>query len=194
MQYLTERKLGHFQPREVIVRTAEMRALPKGKKEDIMSDTITIAELERQIAEEKARQVADAKDLENEKLRTRVKELEQEREEIKAVSALKETDYQLNIAAASAREKGEPLNNMQGEIARERAIQKVGGPALWNRLTPAQRATALGISEENAAVKDSDLKRIFGRASSAVEAAQLAKLNPAKYRIWRQIARDRGIF
>ena len=99
----------------------------------------------------------------------------------------------LERAASAAKERSKPLNNGQAEIARSRAIDAVGGLAKFNLLSDAQRAEALGIHDSDQ-IKTSELEKFFGRKSSSQAAASLAKTNPGRYRLYRQLARVRGVF
>lgn len=95
------------------------------------------------------------------------------------------------VVAESATKKTPPTTAAQQVIARDKAIEAVGGLARWNMLTPSQRCSTFGIDASEATAKE--VAEVFGPKSSSVKAAQLMRTDPARYRRLKGIARELGI-
>jgi hypothetical protein len=127
------------------------------------------------------------------KLRDEVAQLRREQAVAKASSEASLTEARLQTAREIAHAKHENPGNGAADIALHRAITATGGPAFWARLSPAEKAVALGV-EGAEQVKDADLKKIFGPSSDGAAANRLAKSDPAEYQRLRKLARIRNLF
>ncbi len=113
-----------------------------------------------------------------------------ESEKLEAAEAF--ASERLRNIAATVKKPYEKLGSGAADLAVQRAIKACGGLALYNQLSPEAKLKMEGV-ENSTAVKDSDLKRCFGKDSNAQDAQRLAKSDPAAYSRMRKIARARGI-
>lgn len=89
--------------------------------------------------------------------------------------------------------KSTKLGTVAQELRRDAAIRACGGLARWNTLTPSRRAELLG-AVDSANVTDAELMQFFGPKSNGMAASQLAKADPERYRRYRILSRERGLF
>jgi hypothetical protein len=159
-----------------------------------MSDSISISieEVEMNLALEKMRQELEAQRQENERQAKRIADLEVLKQTHDEAATAKLEAANLRIAEKESRQRHEPLNLTQGELKRNEAIRRCGGPAFWTKKSLEQRMEALSIPNDPEAT-DKSLREIFGRTSSSVKAVALASSNPSRYKLWRQIAREKNI-
>jgi hypothetical protein len=87
---------------------------------------------------------------------------------------------------------GKPVTNGTLEATRLRAIDAAGGNALWHSLSPERRAEILGCTDTK--VPDEELRKIFGPTSDANAASRMATASPTKYRSWKILAKEKGIY
>lgn len=128
-------------------------------------------------------------EIELEKAKQRIKELE----EAQAAKDEALSQSRIDVAAAQAKRGATKLGNAVSDLQLQRAIAEAGGPALWSTLNPSQQAKSLGL-EGSEQVKDSEVKKFFGRGSDARAANALAKQDPARYAQLRKLAKVRGIY
>jgi hypothetical protein len=115
---------------------------------------------------------------------------EREREAVEREASV--AAERLKVAATIAKQRGGKVGCTEQDLQLDRAIAKCGGLAYFNKLTPAQKAEALGI-EGAADTSDKTLRQYFGLGSDSGAANRLATSNPAEYRRLRGLARLKGI-
>lgn len=104
------------------------------------------------------------------------------------------SEARLKVAREQAHSKpAEKVGNGMSDVALHNAVQKIGGPCFWERLTDAQKEAALNI-QGGGQTKDADIKKIFGPNSDSQAANRLALSNPTEYRRLRKLAQIRKIF
>ena len=83
----------------------------------------------------------------------------------------------------------EKLGHGAADAVRDNLIGRMTNSGFY-RIAPDERSKmqggATGISNE-------ELSKFFGKTSSAPEAVRLAQNDPARYRAWRILARERGL-
>ena len=128
-------------------------------------------------------------EIELQKANARIAALEAE----KAQQAEALAQARIDTASAQAKRIPTKLNNVATDIQLDKAIKQCGGLALWSQLTPQQKAAALGV-EGSEQIKDSEIRKYFGKGSEAAAAQSLAKQSPERYRQLRALAKTRGIY
>lgn len=126
-----------------------------------------------------------------------MKELENEREGRRADKAAHDkriTEIRLEHAAEQAKGTVHADVGTAGQeaIAFEKAVKACGGRAYWEKLTPTQKAAALGV-EGSEQVPDKEICRFVGPKSDARAANALMASNPALYRRYKRLAQSRNL-
>jgi hypothetical protein len=98
----------------------------------------------------------------------------------------------LEVASKIAKTHGGKVGCSSQDLALDRAIAKVGGPAYWAKLSSAQQAAAIGVQGADTPLKV--VKQYFGKDSDPKSANALAMSNPAEYKRLRGIAKTNGVF
>lgn len=101
------------------------------------------------------------------------------------------SDLRIKAAVAAATKPVEELHLGQSDTLRHRLIGQMGN-ARWHQMSPDARCALLGVAGSES-VKDSELKKVFGRSSDSQFAVQLRRNDAAKYKAWRIVAIERGI-
>jgi hypothetical protein len=152
---------------------------------------VTVSSLQKEADLLKLQQELDAKQAEIEAGKKRIADLELKDEMNTAAAAERQRNANLRLADKTA-EKHEPLNLTQLDLHRNEAIRRSGGLAFWNKKSLEERTQILSLPHDDEAT-DKNLKEVFGRTSSSKAASQLAASNPTRYKLWRAIAREKGI-
>ena len=111
----------------------------------------------------------------------RIKELEAERD-----------SERIRVAVVEARKPTtSTISSGQVDAGRRKLIGEFTN-ARYHLIPPDQRCAMQGVPN-SASIKDSDLKKVFGKTSIPNAASQLMKSDPEKYRLWRIVSIERGI-
>lgn len=152
------------------------------------ADTITLAEVERNLEEHKRQLAADTKAKELADAKEEIERLKQEKEVLKRAHADKLAAQALDHVEEMGKQRSnEPSHSGEDSVQLNRAIAAAGGRAKWEMLPESVKAPAWGVNDSDQ-VKDSELRRYFGKGSSGIEANSLARLNPAQYRRLKKLA------
>jgi hypothetical protein len=151
-----------------------------------MSDETKVEATTETITEQPKEQPAEL-----EKALARIAELERERDADKTAHESALAEQRLKTATAQSRQRTDRVGTGQQDVALQKAIQACGGPAFWGRLSPQQKAAALGVADDN--TPDKIVKQFFGPTSCSADAQRLHDQNPAEYARLRALAKARGI-
>lgn len=157
------------------------------------TDRVTLAELQADADALKKEQEESAKQAELDRLHAKIKTLEDAAVESERKHADEIANKNIAHAATIAHTQGEKLNLVQQDLKLDKAVRAAGGAAYFAKLTPTQKAEAMGI-EDSQQIKDSEIALYFGKKSTSAAATQLANSNPARYRQLRTLAKLRGIY
>ena len=100
-------------------------------------------------------------------------------------------DLRIKAALAAATKPTEELHLGQTDALRRKLIGQMTN-FRWYQKSPAERCALLGVAGSES-IKDSELKKVFGKSSDSLLATQLRRNDPARYAAWHTISVERGI-
>src|ERR1035437_6111740 len=109
----------------------------------------------------------------------------------KAAAENTASDLRINAALAAATKPTEELHLGQTDALRRKLIGQMTN-FRWCRMSPAERCALLGVIGSES-VKDSELRKVYGKSSDSLLATQLRRNDPARYAAWHTISVERGI-
>jgi LPS O-antigen subunit length determinant protein (WzzB/FepE family) len=121
----------------------------------------------------------------------RIQELTNELATVKAKAEEEKSIAAVREAATAAAHKPVTAvpNSVVQEAFRQKIIKTCGGPALYSSLPMSERLKANGQLPASAEEIETS-RKLFGRNSSSIEAARLARHNPSQYSRLRTIFRE----
>ncbi|MGA3318734.1 MAG: hypothetical protein ABSC64_20135 [Candidatus Korobacteraceae bacterium] len=154
---------------------------------DTNTDTITLTEVEANIAAHKRQMEADATEKRLAEKDAEIAKLKEEKEALKRAHADGLAKQALDHVEQMGKRSNEPSHSGEDNVALNKAIAAAGGRAKWEMLPESVKAPALGVND-SAEVKDSEIKHFFGKGSSSIDAMSLSRCDPAKYRRLKKLA------
>ena len=109
----------------------------------------------------------------------------------KAAAENTASDLRIKAALAAATKPTEELHLGQTDALRRKLIGQMTN-FRWYQKSPAERCALLGVVGSES-VKDSELRKVYGKSSDSLLATQLRRNDPARYAAWHTISVERGI-
>jgi hypothetical protein len=109
----------------------------------------------------------------------------------KAAAENTASDLRIKAALAAATKPTGELHLGQTDALRRKLIGQMTN-FRWCRMSPAERCALLGVAGSES-IKDSGLRKVYGKSSDSLLATQLRRNDPARYGAWHTVAVERGI-
>ena len=156
---------------------ADCAKIDEQVNDNIVSETPTLA---AQIVE--AATPATAADDEIGRLRAENEELKRAAITAKVAAENTASDLRIKATLAAATKPTEELHLGQTDALRRKLIGQMRN-FRWHQMSPDARCALLGIAGSES-IKDSELKKVFGKSSDSLLATQLRRNDPARYGAW----------